>query len=89
MAKVEEGSPRRIFIGNSAKRFAILGNLSRNPVLRVAQLSNPEIHTLTLTVVLSVFKTPKDPFWDQLCLADYIWVVEQNICNKLNIVILA
>ena len=34
--------------------------------------------------LLSVFKTSKDPslFWDKLCLADYLWLVENDICNK-------
>ncbi len=31
---------------------------------------------------ISVFKTTKEPFWDKLCLADYIRLVECIICNN-------
>jgi hypothetical protein len=40
-------------------------------------------NTLRFAVALSVFRTTKEPFWDKLCLADYIRLVERNICNKL------
>ena len=37
-----------------------------------------------MTVALSVFKTSKEPFWDQLCLADYIWPVDHITYNAVD-----